>query len=203
MRYAEEYAARNVPCVILAGGEAKRFGRPKGLAKLHGRPLLDCIAQRLKPQTSASIVVNAPLDGAYSELGYELAPDDKFVGQGPLAGLRTAMAYARACDHDCVATVPIDTPLVPLHFIESLSGEGIPAVASSANQVHPICGLWSVQLLNQLELFLADGHRSVQKWVRQCQANIVDFEIKLGLDPFLNINTPADLEVVAELGAKQ
>lgn len=193
----------DIPCVILAGGQARRFGTPKGLARLNGRTLLDHICECLRSQTKGDIVLNASLDGPYTNQGLDLVPDTEFIGDGPLSGLRTAMHYAQAQGHSSVITVPVDTPFLPQNLVETLSTYDGPVIAKSEGQAHPVCGLWPTDLLKPLKIFLMSGQRSAHAWVRACEAKAADFTPAGGIDPFFNINTQEDLVLAASQTRKQ
>lgn len=63
--------------------------------------------------------------------------------------------------------------------------------------MHPLAALWPLGIANDLEHALATGERGVQRWVEKQGMTAVDFApIHAGersIDPFLNVNTPADL----------
>ena len=62
----------------------------------------------------------------------------------------------------------------------------------SDNKLHNIFGLWSLNLIDQLEKDLKNGSRKVEKWANNTGVKIINmsFEKK---DPFFNINTREDL----------
>ena len=58
---------------------------------------------------------------------------------------------------------------------------------------HNIFGLWSLDLLDKLELDLQRGERKVEVWANTVDAQIIDIDHS-ERDPFFNINTKEDLE---------
>ncbi|MEM8920660.1 MAG: NTP transferase domain-containing protein, partial [Pseudomonadota bacterium] len=83
---------RSTPCVILAGGGSRRFGTPKGLALLNGRPLIARVQDRLKAQTDGPIAVNTGSPNIYVDAIDLIVEDQLTGGLGPLAGVHAAMA---------------------------------------------------------------------------------------------------------------
>lgn len=184
---------RNIPAVIIAGGSAERFGSPKGLAKIDDKTLLQCVIDRLQAQTKAAIALNAASDGPYANSGRQILEDRTFKQCGPLAGLLTALSFAKSIGSEAVLTAPIDTPFLPLTLLHDLIDAGLPAIATSNGRVHPICGLWPVALQVDLEKALYQGVRSAIAWSEFCGASAVEFTLENGRDPFFNINTEEDL----------
>lgn len=186
--------------VILAGGASRRFGGDKALARLNGRPLIAHVMDRLSgPQ--AVLAINAPHSAAYSGFGLRLLPDSLEGRLGPLAGILTAMRWAGEQGLEKVLTAPADTPFLPRGLYEALAGACAPVVmARSAGQVHHICALWSCSLADDLEAALRSGDvRAVWAYAERHERALVDFETGGGIDPFFNINTPADLDRAADL----
>ena len=57
---------------------------------------------------------------------------------------------------------------------------------------HNIFGLWSIDLIDQLENDLLKGDRKVEIWADSVGVSTIDIEYK-DIDPFFNINTLEDL----------
>ena len=194
------------PAVILAGGKSSRMGSDKAAVLLGGRPLLSRIIDRLAPQ-AAGVCVNsniiARLDFAP---GIAVFADTVPGHAGPMAGVLSAMRHAAACfpaaSH--VVTVPTDTPFVPRDLVErfqrALTEPAQIAVASSAGIMHPVFALWPISLADELEHWLlTDEKRRVRSFIESHRMGVVDFPLidaaAGSIDPFFNINTPADLEM--------
>ena len=194
------------PAVILAGGRSSRMGSDKAAVLLGGRPLLSRTIERLLPQV-AGVGVNsniiARLDFAP---GIAVFADTVPGHAGPMAGVLSAMRHAAACfpaaSH--VVTVPTDTPFVPRDLVErfqrALTEPAQIAVASSAGIMHPVFALWPISLADELEHWLlTDEKRRVRSFIESHRMAVVDFPLidaaAGSIDPFFNINTPADLEM--------
>ena len=180
--------------MILAGGASRRFGSPKGLARLNGERLIDIVRARLRQQISGPIAVSTAQTGSFADLGYALVPD-RHIGQpGPLAGLYAAMHWAGTRGYGNVVTVPVDVPFLPLDLITKLRSVSSPAIAASGDRAHPVCGVWPIAVKDDLNAQIGGGMRAAHAWADHCKATAVHFaDNSAGRDPFFNINTPEDL----------
>ncbi len=197
--------------VLLAGGLSRRMGGgDKTLKTLAGRPVLDHVVARAKPQVAA-LVLNANGDPArFARYDLPVVPDpvDGFVG--PLAGVLAGLEWARAHVPHClwVTSFATDAPCLPRDLVARLSftvtahGADM-ACAISAGQDHPVFGLWPVRLAGELRRALAEeGVRKVDVWTARYRLAKVPFATE-PVDPFFNANTPEDLaeaERLMELG---
>ncbi len=205
-------AATVIGC-ILAGGLARRMGGgDKGLIGLQGRPILDHVIARLKPQV-ASMVINANGDPArFASYGLPVIADSIEGFAGPLAGVLAALSWARAeapgTSH--VVTAATDTPFVPRDLVARLqaaaSTEGAEmATVSSNRRTHPVFGLWPVNLADDLERAMRDeALRKVDMFTDRYQLAVAEFDSD-PYDPFFNANTPDDVieaeRIAREFGA--
>ncbi|GGE44451.1 molybdenum cofactor guanylyltransferase [Agaricicola taiwanensis] len=184
--------------VILAGGKSRRMGMEKSLAILEGRPLVEHVGTRLRPQVSR-LVLNA--NGVASRFGnwdLPMVTDDALGDRGPLAGVLAGLAWARgsAPGGQAIVTTPADTPFIPRDLVTRLAagwdGEGI-IIAASRGRVHPVVAMWPMSVEADLRRDLAKGALSVGGWALSRRHEVVEFADVAGIDPFFNINSPADL----------
>jgi molybdopterin-guanine dinucleotide biosynthesis protein A len=81
------------------------------------------------------------------------------------------------------------------------------AIAASGGTRHPVAGLWEVALIGEVENALHAGVRAMTRFAEMQKSAVVDFpatEIGEGtIDPFFNVNTPADLDQAEALLAAQ
>jgi molybdopterin-guanine dinucleotide biosynthesis protein A len=180
--------------VILAGGMGRRMGgADKGLIEFLGRPMIEHVAERLKPQVG-EILINANRELAhYGSLGYPVIEDEIGGFAGPLAGLHKAMQVAA---HPYVLTVPCDSPLLPHNLAERLMNglmerDADLAVAKTGIQSHPVFCLCRTALLPNLEAFLKDGGRKIDAWYSTLEVAEVQFSDNA--KAFANVNTPEEL----------
>ena len=180
--------------MILAGGQGRRMGGVnKGLKLLRGKPMIAWVIERFAPQVD-ELLLNANQDlDRYAQLGYRVIPDAMEGFAGPLAGLQSALSEAR---HELVATVPCDSPCLPLDLIARLRGalqdQGADlAVAKTGAQPHPVFCLCRKAVSSSLNDFLTGGGRKIDAWYARLKVAEVAFDDNPSA--FSNINTEADL----------
>ena len=197
--------------VILAGGASSRMGGgDKTLRRLGDRPLLQRIADRMRPQVDCLILNANGEPSRFAAFGLRVVPDALPDAPGPLAGILAGMRWCR--EHKpaspYIATVPSDVPFLPADLVSRLSASldtGHPvALARSAAGLQPVIGLWPVVLAGDLEQQLAQGHRKVADFAARHGFTSVQFDPNVvgarSVDPFFNTNTPEELaEAVAIL----
>lgn len=175
--------------IILAGGRGSRMGGvDKGLVPLRGAPMIAHVVARLKPQVGALLInANRNLD-AYAGLGFPVV-SDRFSGfLGPLAGIASGMLAATT---PYVATVPCDSPLLPLDLVarlaQALADEqaGI-AVAHDGERAHPVFLLLRRELGADLLDFIGSGGRKIDRWFTRHRLAIADF--RDSVQAFTNVN---------------
>jgi molybdopterin-guanine dinucleotide biosynthesis protein A len=198
--------------LLLAGGQATRMGGgDKCLRLLAGRPLLDYVAERLRPQLGR-LLLNANGDPArFAAYGLPVVGDSPPDFAGPLAGVLAGLEWAAREVPDCplLLSAPTDAPFLPRDLVRRLSAgreaEGADiAMAASGGRSHPVVGLWPVALAPALRhALVAEGLRKVDIWTARYRVAVVDFPIE-AVDPFFNANRPEDLaeaERLVALGA--
>lgn len=193
--------------VLLAGGLARRMGGgDKPLRTVAGRPLLDLVIERMRPQVSA-LVLNANGDPArFAAYGLPVVADSVADNPGPLAGVLAGLDWAAEHRPDCplVVSVPTDAPFLPTDLVVRLQSQMVAegadlACAASRGQAHPVIGLWPVRLRHDLRQALADeGIRKVDVWTARYRLTIVAFSSE-PIDPFFNANRPEDLDAAGAL----
>ncbi|WP_018138155.1 MULTISPECIES: molybdenum cofactor guanylyltransferase MobA [unclassified Thioalkalivibrio] len=180
--------------LVLAGGQGRRMGgRNKGWVEYQGRPLVEQVIERLRPQVD-SIVISANTDiDRYQALGFPCLPDTRPDYPGPLAGI--AATWAHAPGHTLLC-VPVDAPHLPPNLAarlgQALGSCAAPAaIAHDGERLQPLFALLRPELAARLETDLARGPLAVGRWFRDIGATVVDFSDQPGA--FVNLNTPEDL----------
>jgi molybdopterin-guanine dinucleotide biosynthesis protein A len=198
--------ARETLAVVLAGGLARRMGGgDKPLRSIAGRPLLDHLLDRLRPQV-ARVILNANGDPArFAAYGLPVVPDGIADHPGPLAGILAALDHAAAQHPELpfVLSVTGDAPFIPADLCAGLhaarEAAGVPlACARSAGQTHPPIGLWPVALRGELRAALLAGERKIDRWTARFGCVHADWPAE-PFDPFFNANTPDDLAAAEAL----
>lgn len=188
------------PAVILAGGKATRMGGgDKGLRTIGGKPLLDHVLDRMRPQ-SGPIALNANGDPErFAGYGLPVLPDTLPDHPGPLAGVLAGLDWAAAQGHDAIVTAAADTPFFPSNLVERLEQAAGPsglalAATREGDKIwrQPTFGLWPVALRDDLRDALENGLRKIGLWTDQHNAGLAVFDTD-PVDPFFNVNTPDDI----------
>ena len=185
--------------VIVAGGNALRMGRlEKPLVLLRGRPLIDHVIERVRPQVE-TIALNAKDEAStlYRDTAARDFPvlADRFGGEaGPVGGVLAGLDWAASCGAEWLATFPADTPFLPLDLVERLvaqAGSGAPVVAVTLEKVQGLCAIWPVSCRLALEDGIRAGrYRSLWWTLDDLGAERCPFEES---GAFFNVNTEEDL----------
>jgi molybdopterin-guanine dinucleotide biosynthesis protein A len=187
--------------VLLAGGLARRMGGgDKCLRALGGRPILEHVIERARPQVAALLLNANGEPTRFAGFGLPVAADVVEGFAGPLAGVLTGMTWARAKRPDLawVATFATDTPFFPTDLVSRLiaavEAEGADlACCASARRHHPVFGLWPIRLLEDLRAAMVeDDIRKVDVWTERHRLAVATFAAD-PFDPFFNANRPEDL----------
>lgn len=189
--------------ILLAGGLARRMGGgDKSLKELGGRPLLDHVVERARPQVDR-LLLNVNGDPArFESFGLPVVADVVDGFAGPLAGILTGLEWMNehAPKARWLASFATDAPFFPRDLVERLrrsaeDAEADIACACSGGRTHPVFALWSASLAGDLRTALVDDDvRKIDRWTAHYNVEEVAFDAdEQGRDPFFNINRPEDL----------
>jgi molybdopterin-guanine dinucleotide biosynthesis protein A len=201
--------ALDIPGVLLAGGLARRMGGgDKPMRTIGGRTILDRVIARLKPQCDG-LILNANGDPArFAAFGLPVIADGVADFPGPLAGILASLDWAAANRPDVkfVLSAAGDCPFLPRDLVSKLHGaleaeNAELAVAASGGQSHPVIGLWSVALREQLRhALVVEDIRKIDRWTARFRLATVIWPTE-PLDPFFNANTMDDIAEAERLAA--
>ena len=195
------FASAKLCGLILAGGQARRFGRDKRLATLGDQRLIDLCVARFAPQVHRLVIsANDQIPGLEAVTHLR----DQEACQGPLLGIGAGLSFAAGEGFDWLITVPADSPFLPHDLARSLlqhDGEARIRFASSPGQRHPIFGAWPTHLAASVWAHIAAGERKIDR-VAEALGGYSDvfwpLQAQLG-DPFFNINRREDLAAAQRL----
>jgi molybdenum cofactor guanylyltransferase len=197
--------------LVLAGGLARRMGGgDKTRIRVGGKTILERVLARLEPQCT-SVILNANGDPArFADTGLPVVADTVPDFAGPLAGILAGLDWAAAHAPGIadVASVPGDCPFLPGDLVGRLSAArraaSLPlACARSGEWRHPVVGLWPVALREELrKALLEENLRKIETWTARHGVAVADWPAT-PVDPFFNVNTPADAAEAERIAAQQ
>ncbi len=195
--------------MLLAGGLARRMGGgDKPMRTIGGRTILQRVIGRLKPQCDG-LILNANGDPSrFAAFGLPVIADGVPDFPGPLAGILAALDWA-ASNHPEVKwmlSAAADCPFLPRDLVARLAAareeqNAELAVAASGGQSHPVIGLWSVGLRDELRHALVkEDIRKIDRWTARYKLATVSWPAT-PVDPFFNANTVEDIAEAEKLAA--
>ena len=189
------------PGVLLAGGLARRMGGgDKPMRRIGGSTILERVIARLQPQCDG-LILNANGDPArFAGFGLPVVADTVENFPGPLAGILAALDWAaiNRPEISLVLSAAADCPFLPRDLVtrlyQALVKENAQlAVAASDGQSHPVIGLWSVALRDELRhALVVEDIRNVGRWTARYRLATVTWQTA-PIDPFFNANTMDDI----------
>ncbi|HLI98556.1 MAG TPA: molybdenum cofactor guanylyltransferase MobA [Bradyrhizobium sp.] len=189
------------PAILLAGGLARRMGGgDKPMRTIGDRTILDRVIARLAPQCDG-LVLNANGDPArFAAYGLPVIADSVADFPGPLAGILAGLDWAATHRPNItwVLSAAADCPFLPRDLVLRLHRARVEqnaelAVASSGGQSHPVIGLWSVALREELRhALVVEDVRKIDRWTARYKLATVSWPVA-PLDPFFNANTTDDI----------
>jgi molybdenum cofactor guanylyltransferase len=189
-------AKNEVVGIVVAGGRSLRFGGEKAVAPLAGKPLLLRAVDRLA-RACTQVAVNARPGTEAAVLavaeGLLVLHDLPGDPDGPLAGVRAGLTWARERGARSLAVSPCDVPMLPADLYVRLAtiAAGGAAMAESSEGRQPLCSVWPVDALSAVSDAIAGGsHPPTWRVLEAAGA------LKLRVDPpelFANVNTREDL----------
>ena len=189
--------ARDACAVVLAGGESRRFGSDKALARFRGEPLIARVVRELRNVGFNQVAIAAKEPEKYADAapGAELLRDVRPI-QTPLAGLAAGLRASRhALVFACAADMPFAADAALIDALTAAIAGHDAAVAHAGGSLQPLCGLWRKDAcLRAADALLAGprppGPRAILPLVRAARLDWPDPR------PFLDADTP---EVLREL----
>jgi molybdopterin-guanine dinucleotide biosynthesis protein len=187
--------AERVSLALQAGGASTRMGTDKALAQFVDGPLLQWIVRRVAaPFTESFVVANDP--ARFRHLGLPVVTD-ALSERGSLVGVYTALLASPTEKVLCLACdMPLVTPRLLRRLVRLSEGHEV-AVPQQGDWFQPLCAVYGVGVLPEIERMLDAGERRIDRLYERVDAaylDVVDGEFG---DPdllFLNVNTPEELE---------
>jgi len=193
--------SRDVTLCILAGGEGRRMGRPKGELRIGGVPILRHLLDQISWK-GPTMLVTAP--GREHPPGWERFDRevvDPVAGLGPLRGLLTALENTTT---DLIAVTTVDMPGITARqldfLIERLRGQpewfGVMArrTMRASEQIEPFPSVFRPKAKDIVAEELQAQRRSVYRLASIAGFHVIDAPPDWGEEVWKNLNTPLDIE---------
>jgi molybdopterin-guanine dinucleotide biosynthesis protein A len=205
---AEKHRVGGISAVVLAGGESQRLGVDKALLELNGQSLLARTVNRVAILGDDVIVVtNHPERYEHLALPVRFVPDER-PGEGALMGLYSGL---REATYQSAIAVACDMPFLNLPLLRYMIAKrpGCDAVVPRLenDMLEPLHAIYSKRCLPFIAKSLAKGRRRILAFFDKVKVHYVEGPAIAQIDPlylsFVNVNTPADWQVVQELNARE
>ena len=195
----------NIAAVVLAGGKSRRMGQDKRFLELGGKPLIERALEVLAPIFAEILVVAAEPDPRLDGFGYPVVTDLRpgyATAGGLYTGLKTTRkrsVFAVACDMPC-----LDPGTIRKMLADEEETDIVMACLVGAG-LQPMHAIYGKACLPYLEQMMDSGDLKLQHLLQAPLLRIrrIEEAALCSIDPFLrsflNVNTPADLEMVRKL----
>lgn len=175
-----------ISAIILAGGEGRRAGgRDKGLIEYRGRPLIEHVLARIRPQVNEIIIsANRNID-RYRQYSDQVVSDESNSYRGPLAGIDACLPH---CQNPLALVAACDMPQLPDDLAPRLYiglADRDLAIASIDGH-HQLALLLKTTLRDSIHQRLADDRLKLIEWIETQDYSTVSFDDKAGA--FANLN---------------
>ncbi len=178
--------------VILAGGESRRMGRPKGLLPIGDATLIETVVARMR-EACATVLLVTNTPETYRQLGIPMV-SDALPDRRSLVGIYTGLLHTNGPAFVCACDMPFLNPGLIRHLGALI--EGVDAVIPRHDgEYEPLHAVYTPACLDPIRRCLARGDRNTG-FLPEVRVRVVDAEEIRRFDPhlrsFVNINTPED-----------
>ncbi|HEY7303133.1 MAG TPA: molybdenum cofactor guanylyltransferase [Bryobacteraceae bacterium] len=175
---------------VLVGGQSSRMGRDKARLPLGSHLLVEDVAGKVAKVAGNVALIGDP--ALYADLPFECIRD-LHPGLGPLAGIETALAAAKA---DLNLIVACDMPGLASEWLDQLlvaagrSTNLCVAVKDVTGVLHPLCAVYRRECLPVVRKAVAAHRLKLLDLLSALDAEIVRIAA-----PLHNVNTPEEWRV--------
>ena len=198
----ENTAAKIAQGYVLAGGGSTRFGRDKALVEIDGVPMLLRMRELLSTVATRVKVIAAA--HKYSALGIT-GISDLWEGQGPLAGIITALLSTKesGAEGEWNLIIGCDMPFLTREWLSYLAERALASRAEvvsprSAQGLEPLCACWRTSAAAKLQNVFDGRVRKITQAMTSLEMEVVDEAEWKRFDGagrlFWNMNTVADFD---------
>lgn len=183
----------NYMAIILAGGKSSRMGSDKGLVLYNGKPMIEYLLDIFSSLGMKTIIVANNSD--YKKFNVPVF-EDVIKEKGPLSGIYTGLLHVETEKN---IVVSCDIPCISKEMIETLihnSGDEKITIVSYKNRIHPLIGIYSKDLANQILKKVENDELKVRCFIDEMDSKIIQLDEFILEDiekQLMNINTKEDL----------
>lgn len=181
--------------IILAGGQSRRMGQDKSLMPLQGEPMIQRLANRLRP-LFGELLIGANDPSKYRFLGADVVPDLQ-PDQGPLMGIASCLARAR---HELGFVVSCDIPEIDadliIEMLKAAEGHDIVIPEWPDGKVEPLFAVYRKTVIAPALDLLAGGQRRIADLFDRVRTRRVPMR---DTGWYRNVNTIEDYRLASEL----
>jgi|SRR5690625_1495398 len=186
---------RRIIGIILAGGQSRRYGRPKMFELFAGKPFYEWAYVALKDEVDETTIVTQQSYVSRFPASYTVVTDEPTVAQmGPLAGIYSVMASKTA---DLYVVLPCDMPLIDQYIVRRLLAlhERDVSVVTIHRKVQPLVSVWERQVKDTLYTMLSNGDKRVKDLLHRVNVHYIPVEsLTTDVVCFTNVNTQQEYE---------
>ena len=192
------YNKYDYTAAILAGGKNSRFsGRTKAKLIIDGRPLIERTIKVLE-EVFNDIIIITNNESELSDYRHIRMSGDIYHNIGPLGGLHSALANT---DRKAVFLFGCDMPEINANIIRYVADsfnklECEVLIPDYKGYIEPLHAIYNRNIMERLENFIkTTDDYSIREFLKLVDDKYLVIEsIKGNKNPFININSPEDLQ---------
>ncbi|WP_374718850.1 molybdenum cofactor guanylyltransferase [Parageobacillus toebii] len=185
--------------VVLAGGQSRRFGSPKAFAKFNGKYFFEIAVETLRAVVEDIYIVSHPsLIDCFRQKTAEkvIMDDERYPGQGPLAGIYTVM---KECEAEWIFVLPCDMPYmrpeVALKLAEYANEKFDAIICAHFGRIQPLVGIYHRRTCKQIEKLLQAKDNRMRSLFDRCHVRYVtEQDFWEDETVFRNVNEPNECD---------
>ena len=193
--------------VLLAGGQSRRMGHDKRCLTVGGSTLFQRVLSIFERVFTKTIIVVAQHSSVTEGLSQQVITDEIY-GKGPIGGLHAGLSRS---NESHIFLAACDMPFLQVPIIERIcklvnNADAVDVLmVKLMTGIQPMQGVYSKNCIPILEDMMRTDQLSMQKLALCSELNVkvVEQSYIADLDQnflsFMNINTPADLEMANKL----
>ncbi|MDX8044747.1 molybdenum cofactor guanylyltransferase [Gracilibacillus sp. S3-1-1] len=180
--------------ILLMGGKSSRFNKDKAYAIYDGKYFYEHIFEVISSHVESTIVVAHDKQKVDDHVQV-ISDVARFQGQGPLAGIYSAMIAKEA---EWYVVLPVDMPFIDSSIIKTLIAHRMKevngVVARIRDKIQPLVAVYHRSICDVIHKHLIAEKRSMHSLLDVLRVEYVDFTDD-DAHAFRNINTQEEYEL--------